>query len=194
VIQYPRTNLRSRAKVQEDIRALIHEIRGRSPVGLHLGCGFDRIDGMINCDKYSPVADRAIDATDLSEFGDGSVDLIEHHHMIEHLTIAEAEAAAREWARVLKPGGVIIITCPNLDWVVEKWKAATPEERWASVIHMIYGSQDREGMVHRSGYNEDRMRQLLGASGIDLEFAFTPYPERPTPSLLVIGRKRGAAG
>lgn len=192
MISYPKTRWRSDDDVRKDIDAIVAGLRQQAGTGLHLGCGHARIEGMINCDKFSELADRKVDASDLSEFVDESVDLIEHHHMIEHLSFTEAAAAVREWARVLRPGGWIIITCPNLDWVIKKWQASVDEERWGYVIKMIFGSQEHEGMFHRSGYNEGRMRRLLGSHGIQVEFAFTPYPQRPTPSLLVIGRKVNA--
>ncbi len=105
-VVYPQTFLRRRSAVHRDIEQLLRLIRERASVGLHLGAAGSRIPGLINCDLFDPNADRKVDATDLSSFEDGSVDLIEHHHMMEHLSFVQADRALMEWARVLKPGRV----------------------------------------------------------------------------------------
>ena len=83
----------------------------------------------------------------------------------------------------------MIITCPNLDWVARRWVESKDSSEGDYVLKMIFGSQEHEGMFHRSGYNEQRLAALLGAHGFESEFMYTPYPKRTTPSLLVIARK-----
>src|SRR4051812_46834575 len=115
-IHYPRTKFRSIAAVHRDIDRLLADIRHHAAAGLalHLGAGKSRIPGLVNCDLYEPTADRKVDAIDLGEFADGSVELIEHHHMLEHLSLADAQKALREWSRVLRPGGFLVVTCPDI--------------------------------------------------------------------------------
>jgi predicted SAM-dependent methyltransferase len=59
-------------------------------------------------------ADLKADAKDLSMFADGSVDYIESHHMIEHLSFADTESALTEWHRVLRQRGLLVISCPDI--------------------------------------------------------------------------------
>jgi SAM-dependent methyltransferase len=186
---YPRIALRTQRAVQRDIRRLLEQLRRDAAVGLHLGCAGKKLPGMINCDKFDPAADLPLDAADLGRFGVGTVDLIECHHMIEHLSFGDAERAVAEWSRVLKGGGLLVISCPDLDRVMQLWVGRSGEGG-DYVLKMIYGSQEHEGMFHRSGYNRRRLAALLARHGIAVEFAYTPYPDRPTPSLLVIGRRR----
>jgi hypothetical protein len=50
---------------------------------------------------------------DLSEFADGSVDLVYSGESIEHVTRTEARQACREAYRVLRPGGSFCLDTPN---------------------------------------------------------------------------------
>jgi predicted SAM-dependent methyltransferase len=59
--------------------------------------GANRLPLLINCDLFNPEADLKADATNLSMFDDGTVDLIESHHMIEHLSFKDADLALTEW-------------------------------------------------------------------------------------------------
>ncbi|MEZ0327462.1 MAG: methyltransferase domain-containing protein [Fimbriimonas sp.] len=188
-MQFPSTFLRPKKRVQREIEGVIQELRRNARNGLHLGCGGDIVEGLINCDAFHPAADRKIGATDLSEFPDGSVDYIESHHMIEHLSFAEAELAFREWARALKAGSYVVVTCPDFEGLVKRWRHSSDEENWRSTVKMIYGSQEHEGMFHKSGYSAASLKKRFDQAGLRTVFIYTPYPRRPTPSLCVIAQK-----
>jgi predicted SAM-dependent methyltransferase len=143
----------------------------------------------VNCDAFHPAADRAIGAMKLEGFADDSVDYIETHHMIEHLSFAEADEALREWARAMKPSGMLVITCPDFEALITRWKRSSRQDNWAGTIKMFYGSQEHPGMFHRSGYDRRSLEQLLETRGFDPIFSYSPYPRRPTPSLCLIGRR-----
>jgi SAM-dependent methyltransferase len=188
---YPKTLFRHPKAIELDIDATINQIRTNASIGLHLGCGTTRISGLINCDAFVETADIKANALNLEGFDNESVDLIEHHHMIEHLSFQEAEIGIAEWARVLKVGGYLIITCPNINKVLLKWFLARRYWKYEYIIKMIYGPQEHDGMFHKSGYDIKRLKDLLAPYKIFSEFSYTPYPlRRPTPSLLIIARKR----
>jgi predicted SAM-dependent methyltransferase len=194
-IVFPRTFLRRRSHIQRDINTLLGEIRAQAQFGLHLGAGGTRIPGLINCDLFDPRADRKLDATNLAGIDGGSVDLIEHHHMIEHLSLEQADHALREWARVLQPGGLLVFTCPDLVrvcWLYIRTRivdAIRPRaDQLEYQVKMFVGSQEHEGMFHKSHYDAQRVRRLLQPRGFTVEFTH-PYPPRPTPSLLTIARR-----
>jgi len=116
--------------------------------------------------------------------------------MIEHLSFEDASQAIAEWARVLKKGGYLIITCPDMTAVALHWvklafrhlvMRCSEERNYA--LKMFYGSQEHAGMFHRSGYDRHILSHVLSQHGLNVEFAHTPYPRRTTPSLLVIAKK-----
>jgi len=201
--RYPRVILRTRWKIVRDLNFFLDKLHRRSECGLHLGAGASRIEGLKNCDLYHPDADEKVDCRDLSRFADASVDLIETHHMIEHLSLADADRAIGEWARVMMPGGFLILTCPDINRVCLMWLSQSirhaiafgprARERASAAreeaMKMLVGPQNYEGMVHQSAYDRQRLVAKLRLAGFIPEFCYTGFPDRPTPSLLVIARR-----
>src|SRR5262245_53012187 len=92
-------------------------------VKLNVGCGTDYKKSWINIDNNS---DNNIDKLDLNwdlrnpmPYKENSVDYIFNEHFIEHLTTDEAQAAIKDFMRVLKPGGVLRIAMPDLEEAVK---------------------------------------------------------------------------
>jgi len=196
-ISYPKTRFRRKNVINGEITKLLGVIRDSSRVGLNLGAGSQLIPDLINCDLYNPKAEMKLDITNLNAFEDGSVDLIESHHAIEHLGFAEVSTALTEWHRVLAPYGFLVITTPNLTYIAYHWLKLkilslfidkTKDLDYA--VKMLVGSQEHPGMYHKSVYDGSIMRRLLPKFGFKVEFIYTPYPlSRTTPSLIVIARK-----
>lgn len=192
----PRTMLRRRSNVRSDIDKALQDLRKNSQTGLHLGAGATRIEGLVNCDLFDARADAKVDALDLHEYPDGSVDLIEHHHMIEHLSFQEFEIAMSEWSRVLCKGGYLVMTAPDILAVcrhyvrISKEKPSTEQaEKIDYAIKMIVGSQEHEGMFHKNHLDRQRVERLLPPYGFNIEFMYN-YPARATPSLLVVAKRQ----
>ena len=188
-MRYPNTWLQPSWWVARRIKRFLGKLRG-SGVVLHLGAGGKRLDGAINCDLYDPSADRQWNATSLPEVANDSVDVIEHHHLIEHLSVVELERALAEWARVLKPNGLLVVSAPDLETVLAQWLASSESDRWGYGIKMIYGSQEHEGMFHKNGFTPSRLAGVLKPFNLTQEWSYRGYPRRPTPSFIAIARKR----
>lgn len=178
------------------IEAAIITLREQAERGLHLGCGGSRIANLINCDAYDPSADMKVDATDLSAFETGSVDYIESNHMIEHLGISAVRKALAEWQRALCKGGILVITCPEFRLIAWKWCLYSilstfmrTESKLDRLQTMIVGSQEHDGMFHRSVFDRVTMPQLLSQYGFESQIVFARYPLRTTPSMVVIAKK-----
>lgn len=86
---------------------------------LHLGCGEIHLDDFINIDIIKTQAvDKIMDVRKL-EYEDNSIEAIYSAHVLEHFTRPEAPQVLKEWYRVLKPGGRLIIVNPNLNrWIL----------------------------------------------------------------------------
>ena len=90
-----------------------------SGYGVDLGFGGDPISAQaIRVDSPRPYADTGAhsvqlggDATKLHWFRDGVLDYIYSSHLLEDFP--DTETVLREWLRVLKPGGNLIIFCPD---------------------------------------------------------------------------------
>ena len=99
--------------------------------GIDLGFGGDPImPAAIRMDMIKPYADYlgihpvqlAGDVTDLHWFRDGVLDYVYSSHVLEDFV--EIEPVLREWLRVLKPGGRLIIYCPD-EQIYRKYCADT---------------------------------------------------------------------
>jgi SAM-dependent methyltransferase len=83
---------------------------------LHVGCGGDIRPGYVNIDEFNPKADVKMALQDI-DYPAGSVDAIEGYMVIEHLNPDDALAFVRNAHRMLRPGGVLILECPDLEKV-----------------------------------------------------------------------------
>jgi glycosyltransferase involved in cell wall biosynthesis/predicted SAM-dependent methyltransferase len=111
---------------------------GQPPVRkLHLGAGDNhhRARGWLDTDirggQPGHEQSQAVDATKPLPFGDGTFDYVFSEHMIEHLTYDDGQAMLRESCRVLRPGGRIRISCPNLRMLVDLFD---PSKRSADLL------------------------------------------------------------
>jgi SAM-dependent methyltransferase len=87
-------------------------------VKLNLGCGDKVLPGYVNVDVAESRAgkrpDLLCDLHRLATFEDNSVDEILSVHVVEHFWRWEVVDVLKEWVRVLKPGGLMVLECPNL--------------------------------------------------------------------------------
>jgi SAM-dependent methyltransferase len=76
-----------------------------------------------------PGRNYIIDGVDLGRFSDGSYDFVLSCHNLEH--IANPVKALKEWIRVTKPGGCIILVLPDCHRTFDHRRSPTP------VSHML---------------------------------------------------------
>ena len=89
-------------------------------IKLHLGCGRNLLDGWINTDfntaKFS--GSDFLDVTEKFPYDDNSVDYVFSEHMIEHISYQDGKFMIEESFRVLKSGGKIRISTPDLKFLI----------------------------------------------------------------------------
>jgi len=177
-------------------------------IKLHLGCGGSHKEGYINIDAQKIEAvDLVADITDLSEhFKDNSISLIEHYHVIEHLSIEQGKEALKHWFNLLKPTGYLVFECPDFKQTCLEFSTLTwsqliikyPEIRDLTVynkditrLHNIYGSQTDKFQFHKAGYWPEYVEKLLTEIGfINITFIKpTSYHQRQEPCLKVRAQK-----
>lgn len=83
-------------------------------VRIHLGCGNKIWPGFINVDLCDE-ADIKANVKDLSCFESNFADEIHAIHLFEHLHRMEVIDILKEWRRVLKPNGTLILEMPCLN-------------------------------------------------------------------------------
>ena len=95
---------------------------------IHIGCGTVRFEGWINLDIESdnPMADVICDAREELPFENNSCSLVYNEHFLEHLTVEEGVSFLKECHRVLEPGGILRISMPSLEYIIDKYSS----ENW----------------------------------------------------------------
>ena len=154
---------------------------------LHVGCGPKRaaqtpFAGLgwreIRLD-IDPQAEPDVVGTmvDMGAVDNGSVDAVFSSHNIEHLYPHEVPLALAEFRRVLKPGGLALITCPDLRSVAALVaKDQLTEAAYVSPagpiapIDILYGHRAAMEagnlfMAHRCGFTEKVLVGTLQAAG-----------------------------
>ncbi len=102
-------------------------LRSRAAGGkLNLGCGPDKRPGWVNAD-LGLTGDLHLDVTRRFPFADDTFALVYSEHLLEHLTEAGAANCLREAFRVLRPGGVLRLSTPDLGYFVALYQAP-PEQ------------------------------------------------------------------
>ncbi len=86
---------------------------------LHLGCGTNLLEGWLNTDINAHGSIMELDASLPFPIKDCSLDFIFSEHMFEHLTYESGKAMLRECYRTLKPGGVLRLTMPTMEFLIK---------------------------------------------------------------------------
>jgi predicted SAM-dependent methyltransferase len=109
-------------------------LQNNSVKKLQMGTSNNPLAGWLNTDLL-PTSPRVVylDATRRFPFKDDTFDYVYSEHMIEHLEYRGAVSMLHESFRVLRPGGRIRVSTPNLDVLV----GLLSEERTADQNHYI---------------------------------------------------------
>jgi len=135
-------------------------------VKLNLGCGKRILPGYTNIDLHNPRADVIHDLTLPLPYEDSSVDVILAEHIIEHFLPPKWPMVIRDWARVLKPEGEIIIHCPDIKRCARNLLADRPTSiRW---LLPIFGGYSGPGQIHKNGFWLEKIEMDLKAVGIEV--------------------------
>lgn len=150
---------------------------------LNVGCGARTLEGYFNCDvERNPDAPRdpdlLCDAKSIP-LPDGCASELMAIHVFEHFYRWEVDRVLREWKRLLRPGGLLVLELPNLvkccqnylDGRMKGGKHPDQLARWG-----IYGDP-RTGnhwMSHPWGYSPEELQFILEDAG------FTKVKHLPT--------------
>jgi predicted SAM-dependent methyltransferase len=154
---------------------------------LHLGCGSNYIEGWVNIDLESPAAEVHADLRHPLPYTDGAIDFIFNEHFIEHITLEEGITFLKECRRLLKPGGILRISTPDLRWLIATYMSGKLDE-WADVgwvpessCRMVNGGMRLWG--HQFVYDLEELSNSLRKSGFS-EIRQMPYRESACSELI----------
>lgn len=152
---------------------------------LQIGAGQNLRPGWLNTNWY-PIGPRLteaifLDATRRFPLPDASFDLVYSEHVFEHLAPGGGMVMLREIMRVLKPGGILRISTPKLEFLIALLgENPTAIEReyiaWTGRTFLQEGwPHTRAGVVnnyvrdwgHQFIYDRETLRGQLAAAGFD---------------------------
>ncbi|MFW5889426.1 MAG: glycosyltransferase [Bacillota bacterium] len=132
---------------------------------INLGCGDELLSGYINCDLYNPKADMNFDAAKCP-FEDNSIDEISAYHLIEHFDFKQAFDVLKEWNRILKPGGKLVIETPDLYHTCKIFAESNEEYRQKLYSH-FFAWPWINGQQHKFLYTETQLKWTLEQCGFE---------------------------
>jgi predicted SAM-dependent methyltransferase len=89
---------------------------------LHLGCGHHPLVHWLNTDLSPRIRNVvAVDVTRKFPFPAETFDYVFSEHMIEHISYTQGHAMLRECFRILKPGGKIRVSTPDLAFLIDMY-------------------------------------------------------------------------
>ncbi|MDJ0688717.1 MAG: methyltransferase domain-containing protein [Xenococcaceae cyanobacterium MO_188.B32] len=142
------------------------------PIKIHLGCGQDYIPGYVNIDSYpNAKADLIMDSRKLELLPAHCAEVIESYHFFEHLQLHEARESLRDWFRILKPGGLVILELPNLAVCTKEiGKHFAPQNGVDLAMMGIFSSpklvkEQGYGMAHKWGWTPETLSIELSEVG-----------------------------
>lgn len=114
---------------------------------------------------------------DMGAVADASVDAIYSSHNIEHVHAHEVPQVLKEFLRVLKPDGFLVVTCPDLQTVCQLVAedklgdaAYTSQAGPITPLDILYGhgaalAAGHHYMAHKCGFTLKTLTQALQAAG-----------------------------
>ncbi|NJO51292.1 MAG: methyltransferase domain-containing protein [Leptolyngbyaceae cyanobacterium RM2_2_4] len=129
----------------------------RKILKLHIGGQEKHPDWKILDIESRPEVDYVGDASDLSQFAEDSIEVIYASHVLEHFYYNfdnELINTLTEWHRVLKPGGKLLVSVPDLKTLC--WLYLNPNlmpiER-IQLMRIMFGGQMNEYDIHKVGFD-----------------------------------------
>ncbi|GMF47288.1 unnamed protein product [Phytophthora fragariaefolia] len=141
----------------------------QEPIRLHIGGHVKNPDWWVVDANDGDVVDFVMHMANLYAFPDGSVDAIYASHVLEHCTHGvghELESTLREWHRVLRPGGELFVSVPDLFVLATLFvNESIPHQHRMWFMTVIFGGQTDVYDVHKVGFDDAILAAYLTHAG-----------------------------
>jgi predicted SAM-dependent methyltransferase len=143
-------------------------VEAAGSVQLHLGCGWNQLEGWINIDLVGGKTDLVWDLRKALPFEPSSVDAVFLEHVFEHMTYSETLTVLGHIRKVLKPGGALRVGVPDAG-MYARWyandAAGLQEFRWGRVTAMLALREVFQEHAHVAAYDAETLVLVLEAGG-----------------------------
>lgn len=157
---------------------------------LHVGCGQKSkkdLPSIFQGDDWKEIRldiapevkpDIVADIMDMKPVADNSVDAVFSSHNIEHVYAYQVQTVLKEFHRVVRPGGLVIITCPDIQHVA--FHAAlgkleqplydspagpiTPQDIFYG--HNASLAKGEHYMAHKTAFTAETLGRRMSAAGL----------------------------
>lgn len=130
---------------------------------LHLGCGKRFIPGYSHIDVVEfPHIDIIQSVDRLPMIADNSCSVVYSCHVLEHFHKKVIVDVLKEWFRVLKPGGILRISVPDMEAL---FKVYSETKDLSLILGPIFGRCDYLYNFHYTGFDFKSLKILLKKVG-----------------------------
>ena len=153
--------------------------------------------GFVNCDladnwcKTKP--DVVCDVFQTLPFPDDYADEVHGYHIFEHVQRYDSDAVLKDWTRVLKPGGLMVLELPCLDRILNIFNYFLNKDE-APPAHLtlwgLFGDPKwhNPAMMHHWCYSIDELRSMMEAQGMSVK-STKPKTHQPLRDMRLEGIK-----
>lgn len=131
---------------------------------VNLGCGELPLDGYVNVDAYSDVADIKANVFELGPDQWNNLAEIRADHFLEHLSFHDGALLVSRCRHWIADDGILTVEVPDMQVILSNG----PFRYWEAYV---YGAQSwpdgtmHPGEFHLSGYTDESLRWLLEHNG-----------------------------
>lgn len=132
---------------------------------LHIGCGSNILPRpFYNLDfRKGKNVDYVSPAFPL-KFRTNTFDLVYASHILEHFNKFDTQNVLKEWVRVLKPGGIIRLSVPSIENLIEIYNN---RKDLSDIVGPLFGGQNYRGNFHYNIFNKKSLKTMLINSGCE---------------------------
>jgi len=130
---------------------------------LHIGCGKKYLPGFKHVDVIAfDHVDYVCDARNLEMIENDSVSEIYACHVLEHVERDEVINVLREWARVLKSGGLLRLAIPDFAAITSEY---VENKDLMNMQGLLYGGQTYDYNYHHVAFDFGMIEEMLNEAG-----------------------------